>query len=288
MIADGGFSWNSGMFVFSTTHFLKECRAHAPDIVSAVEKAVAGATKDLDFLRLDSLAFAAAPNISIDYALFEKTDHAAVVPAAIDWSDLGSWDAVWKAGAHDQGGNLQRGPVTLGAVHRSLVVSESHHVVVDGLEDIAVLASEDAIYVGRLSSAQNVGAMVKRLKADSATRSLTETHRTSYRPWGGYSSVLLGERFQVKRLFVHPGKRLSLQKHHHRSEHWVVVRGTAEVQVGDQTSVLRENESVYIPQGSVHRLANPGKIRLELVEVQTGSYLGEDDIIRIEDEFGRR
>lgn len=287
MIEQGGFSWNSGMFVFTTESFFKACDQHAPDVLAAAEAAIARAVADLDFLRLDRDAFAAAPAISIDYALFEKTDRAAVVPAAITWSDLGSWDAVWKSGQQDESGNVRHGPVTLGAVTQSLVFSERHHVVVEGIDDIAVLASEDAIYIGRLSAAQQVGAIVKQLQADPLTRPLTETHQTSYRPWGGYSSILVGERFQVKRLFVRPGKRLSLQKHHHRAEHWVVVRGTAEVEVDGDRLVLRENESVYIPQGALHRLTNPGKIMLEVIEVQTGSYLGEDDIVRIADEFGR-
>jgi mannose-1-phosphate guanylyltransferase len=287
MIASGTYSWNSGMFFFSGPAFLEECAALAPDVHAAAQDAVLAARSDLDFIRLDEKAFERAPDISVDYAIFEKTARAAVVPAPIQWSDLGSWDAVWKSGVRDASGNYGAGPVTLNALTRSLVISEKHHVVVDGLDDVAVLASEDAVYVGRLSSAQSVGAVVKHLKSDPATLALTETHQTSYRPWGGYSSVLNGERFQVKRLFVKPGKRLSLQKHFHRSEHWVVVRGTAEVQVGEETRTLRENESVYIPQGTVHRLANPGKIDLELIEVQTGSYLGEDDIIRIEDEFGR-
>jgi mannose-1-phosphate guanylyltransferase len=167
------------------------------------------------------------------------------------------------------------------------VFSEGAHVAVEGLDDIAVIASDDAIFVGKLSEAQKVGALVKELKRNTLTAALTETHRTSYRPWGGYSSVLIGDRFQVKRLFVKPGKRLSLQKHHHRSEHWIVVRGTAEVTVDGKVSMLTENESIYLPLGCTHRLANPGKILLELIEVQTGSYLGEDDIIRLEDEFGR-
>lgn len=281
------YSWNSGMFLFSGSVFLDECEALAPEVLSAAQSAVAHARSDLDFLRLDEAGFGSAPDISVDYAIFEKTTRAAVVPASIQWSDLGSWDAVWKSGAHDAQGNYGAGPVTLNALTQSLVISEKHHVVVDGLDDVAVLASEDAIYVGRLSSAQSVGAIVKHLKASPETQALTEIHQTSYRPWGGYSSVLNGERFQVKRLFVNPGKRLSLQKHFHRSEHWVVVRGTAEVQVGDDIRTLRENESVYIPQGAIHRLTNPGKILLELIEVQTGSYLGEDDIVRIEDEFGR-
>src|SRR5690606_5674019 len=179
------------------------------------------------------------------------------------------------------------GPITLRNVRRSLAISDSVHVVVDGLEDVAVIASTDAVYVGRLSEAQRVGALVKALRSGKDTAALTETHRTSYRPWGGYTSVLNGDRFQVKRLFVKPGKKLSLQKHHHRAEHWVVVRGTAEVTVDGEVKILAENQSIYLPLGCTHRLANPGKIELELIEVQTGSYLGEDDIIRIEDEFGR-
>ena len=287
MLAAGGFFWNSGMFVFDAAVFLEECTTLAPDILAAARASVESAQADLDFLRLDRPSFEAAPSISVDYAIFEKTSRAAVVPAAITWSDMGSWDAVWKNGNRDASDNLAQGPVTLAHTTASLVISEKYHVVVDGLDDVAVLASEDAIYVGRLSEAQSVSGIVKQLKARHDTQAITETHQTSYRPWGGYASVLNGDRFQVKRLFVKPGKRLSLQKHFHRAEHWIVVKGTAEVQVGDEVRTLAENESIYIPQGEVHRLSNPGKILLELIEVQTGSYLGEDDIIRIEDEFGR-
>lgn len=287
MIDSGNFYWNSGMFMFSAAQFLSECENLAPEVYAAARASVQSAQKDLDFIRLGEEAFAASPDISVDYAIFEKTELASVVPSPIKWSDLGSWDAVWKAGNLDSARNVQMGPTSLSNTTASLVVSEKLHVVVDGLDDVAVIASEDAVYVGRLSTAQSVGEVVKKLKENPETQALTETHQTSYRPWGGYSSVLNGERFQVKRLFVKPGKRLSLQKHHHRSEHWVVVRGTAEVQVDDKTMILRENESVYIPQGAVHRLSNIGKILLELIEVQTGSYLGEDDIIRLEDEFGR-
>src|SRR5690606_26409660 len=225
--------------------------------------------------------------ISVDYAIFEKTERAAVVAVDFRWSDLGSWDAVWKNGTQDEGRNVTSGQVTLSEVSGSLVISDHAHVAVTGLEDIAVIATNDAIYVGRLSEAQKVGEMVKRLRARKDTSALTEIHRTAYRPWGGFSSILNGDRFQVKLLFVRPGKKLSLQKHHHRAEHWVVVRGTAEVTVDGNVTTLSENQSIYLPLGCVHRLANPGKIDLELIEVQTGSYLGEDDIIRIEDEFGR-
>jgi len=287
MLSSGNYYWNSGMFLFCASTFLRECESLAPEVFEAASAAVELATTDLDFIRLDPEAFARSPDISVDYAIFEQTKLAAVVPAAIQWSDLGSWDAVWKAAKRDENNNLQRGPASLSNTAGSLIVSEKLHIAVDGLEDIAVIASEDAIYVGRLSEAQNVGLMVKRLCANPDTRALTTTHKTTYRPWGGYSSVDDGERFQVKRLFVKPGKRLSLQKHHHRSEHWVVVRGTAEIQIDEKIMTLSENESVYIPQGSVHRLFNPGKILLELIEVQTGSYLREDDIIRLDDEFGR-
>ncbi len=287
MLAAGGFLWNSGMFMVSARQFLSECQRLAPKTYAAAKGAVAGAKPDLDFVRLDQAAFASAPDISVDYAIFERTDKAAVVPTSFGWSDLGTWDSVWKAHNRDATGNVSIGPSSLSNTSNALVVTDGAHVVVDGLQDIAVIASEDAIFVGRLSEARNVGVVAKALKANSLTQPLTEAHKTQYRPWGGYSSILSGERFQVKRLFVKPGKKLSLQKHHHRSEHWVVVKGTAEVTLDDRVFTLTENESVYLPLGCVHRLGNPGKLTLELIEVQTGSYLGEDDIIRLEDEFGR-
>jgi mannose-1-phosphate guanylyltransferase len=287
MLASGGYLWNSGMFMLPVGLFLRELRQYAPKVLEAAGEAVAKAQHDLDFERLDEQAFARAPDISVDYAIFEKTPIAAVVPSPITWSDLGSWDSVWKTGQRDEAGNVADGSTTVLDTRNSLVISRDIHVAVQGLDNVAVIASEDAVYVGRMEDSQNVGKLVKHLAALPKTAKLTETHPTAYRPWGGYTSVLNGERFQVKRLFVTPGKRLSLQRHHHRSEHWIVVRGTAEVTIGENTVPLRENESVYIPQGEVHRLANPGKILLELIEVQTGSYLGEDDIIRMEDEFGR-
>ncbi|KQX42498.1 mannose-1-phosphate guanyltransferase [Devosia sp. Root436] len=287
LLAEGGYFWNSGMFMIGAGSFLQECEALAHDTLTAARGAVSNARTDLDFIRLDEAAFAAAPNISVDYAIFEKTGKAAVVAVDFGWSDLGSWDAVWKNARRDAAQNLTQGAVTLDGVSNSLVVSDHPHVAVSGLDDIAVIATNDAVYVGRLSEAQKVGGMVKTLRAGKDTVGLTEIHKTAYRPWGGYSSILNGERFQVKRLFVKPGKKLSLQKHHHRAEHWIVVRGTAEVTIDGTVTVLSENESIYLPLGCVHRLANPGKIELELIEVQTGSYLGEDDIIRIEDEFGR-
>jgi mannose-1-phosphate guanylyltransferase len=287
MLDSGGYYWNTGMFMLGVETFLAEVQALAPDCYTAAEGAVAAARADLDFVRLDEQSFAKAPNISVDYAIFEKTKLVSLVPVTFAWSDVGSWDSVWKISPKDAASNVSGANATLSNTSNSLVMSEKAHVAIEGLDDVVVIASEDAIYVGKLSEAQKVGPMVKALKANPATVGLTEIHRTAYRPWGGYSSILAGDRFQVKRLFVHPGKRLSLQKHHHRSEHWVVVRGTAEVTLDGKVSMLSENESIYLPLGCTHRLANPGKILLELIEVQTGSYLGEDDIIRIEDEFGR-
>jgi mannose-1-phosphate guanylyltransferase len=287
MLEAEDFSWNSGMFMLGAANFLAECQQLSPETYAAAANAFGAAKKDLDFLRLDDVAFSAAPDISVDYAIFERTTKAAVLPVSFSWSDLGSWDAVWSAHAKDGEGNVRIGSSTLSNTSNALIFTDKAHVVVEGLDDVVVIASEDAIFVGRLSQSQKVGALTKRLRADTATRPLTEIHRTAYRPWGGYSSVLQGERFQVKRLFVNPGKKLSLQRHHHRSEHWVVVRGTAQVTVDGVDKVLSENESIYLPLGCTHRLANPGKILLELIEVQTGSYLGEDDIVRIEDEFGR-
>lgn len=287
MLATGGYLWNSGMFVIGARTFLEECAVLAPDTLAAAEQAVSQAKRDLDFVRLDEPTFAKAPHISVDYAIFEKSTKVDVVAVDFPWSDLGSWDAVWKSSEQDEHHNFTQGQVSLDDVEGSLVITDHPHVAVSGLTDVAVIATNDAVFVGKLSEAQKVGGMVKRLRADKATAGLTEIHRTAYRPWGGYASVLNGERFQVKRLFVKPGKKLSLQKHHHRAEHWIVVRGTAEVTIDGTVTVLSENQSIYLPLGCVHRLANPGKIELELIEVQTGSYLGEDDIIRIEDEFGR-
>ncbi|MDB5622689.1 MAG: cpsB [Devosia sp.] len=287
MLASGNFFWNAGIFMISAARFLDECRTHAPQTFSSAQQAVSRATIDLDFVRLDQAAFESAPDISVDYAVFEKTAAAVVVPVTYQWSDLGAWNAVWDVSRKDHAGNAATGRATFSNTSGSLVISDKAHVALEGLADVAVIATEDAIYVGKLSEAQKVGAMVATLRQNPDTAPLTELHQTAYRPWGGYSSVLSGERFQVKRLFVHPGKQLSLQRHHHRSEHWIVVRGTAEVTVDGTVTVLAENQSIYLPLGATHRLANPGKILLELIEVQTGSYLGEDDIVRIEDDFGR-
>lgn len=287
MLANGRYLWNSGMFMLPVGLFLAEIATFAPEVHDAARKAVAGAASDLDFVRLDSEAFSEAPDISVDYAVFEKTRHAAVVPSSFSWSDLGSWDSVWAIGEKDESGNVVGQRATVSNTRNSLILSRDIHLAVHGLDDMAVIASEDAVYVGRLADSQNVGQIVKQLAKAPQTRALTQVHPTSYKPWGAVASVLSGERFEVKRLHVAPGRKISLQKHHHRSEHWIVVRGTAEITIGDKTRLLHENESIYIPQGEVHRLSNPGKIPLELIEVQTGSYLKDDDVVRLDDEFGR-
>lgn len=287
MVAAGGFYWNSGMFMFRARTLLDEMHDHSPEVGYSAQAAVAGAVVDTDFIRLEAAAFGDSPNISIDYAVMEKTANATVVPSPFKWSDLGSWDAVWKSGERDNNGNVAAMNTTLVDTTNSLVLTHGVHLAVHGLKDVAVIASEDAVYVGRLEDSQNVGGIVKTLASLPATVKFTESHPTSYRPWGGYTSILTGDRFHVKRIFVYPGRKLSLQKHHHRSEHWVVVKGTAQVTIGGKAQVLRENESIYVPLGEVHRIENPGKISLELIEVQTGSYLGEDDVVRLADEFGR-
>jgi mannose-1-phosphate guanylyltransferase len=287
MLDEGGYVWNSGMFLFSVNSFAANAQTLAPEVWEAASGSVAKARPDLDFVRLDAQTYATSPTISVDYALFEKTDRAAVVPAPIVWSDLGTWKALHEYETGDEQGNVVLGKATLVDTSNALVVSDTLHVAVQGLDNICVVATDDSVYVAPLDRSEEVKTLVQTLQDHEETKPLTETHRTCYRPWGGYSSILNGTRFQVKRLFVKPGAKLSLQKHHHRAEHWVVVRGTAEVTIDDHVQLLMENQSVYIPQGSVHRLANPGKILLELIEVQSGSYLGEDDIIRLEDDFNR-
>lgn len=287
LLASGRYLWNSGMFMLPVGQFLAELLRFAPAVHDAAQCAIQETRHDLEFDRLDEAAFSQAPDISVDYAVFENTPNAAVVPSSFSWSDLGSWDSVWAIGEKDEQGNVVGENVSVSNTRNSLVLSRDIHLAVHGLEDVAVIASEDAVYVGHLKDSQDVGKIVKKLALSPKTRPLTETHPTSYRPWGDVSAVLSGERFEVKRLHVRPGRKISLQKHHHRSEHWIVVRGTAEITVGDETRLLHENESVYIPQGVVHRLTNPGKIPLELIEVQTGSYLRDDDTVRLDDEFGR-
>ena len=285
MLAAGGYLWNSGMFVFTAKTLLEEMQIHAPDVLVAVRKALAGRKPDLDFIRLERAAFTACPDISLDYAVAERTERAAVVPANIGWSDIGSWGALWELGAKDNAGNVAQGDVLLENATNCYVRSDGMLTAVVGLRDVVVVTTEDAVLALHRDHAQDVKRIVDKLKA--AKRHEGIAHNRMYRPWGFYESLIAGDRFQVKRIVVHPGNKLSLQKHFHRAEHWVVVAGTALVTREDEKIMLRENESVYLPLGSVHRLENPGKIDLELIEVQSGSYLGEDDIVRLEDNYGR-
>ena len=277
--------WNSGNFLFRADVLLAELARFEPAMAQAVEAAVAAATTDLGFVRLDEKAFGQATQKSIDYAVMEKTERAAVVEGRFRWSDIGSWDAVFEVASPDAGGNAASGPVLAIDAKGCIVHADGKLTAVLGVEDLIVVTTPDAVLVLPRSRAEDVKTLVAELKRKGRTEA-TE-HRRVHRPWGHYESVDGGERFQVKRIVVFPGGKLSLQKHHHRAEHWVVVRGTAEVTVGDQVKVVHENESIYIPIGSVHRLANPGRIGLELIEVQTGSYLGEDDIVRLEDVYRR-
>jgi len=284
-LAGGRHLWNSGMFVATASALIAELERHEPALLAAVRASVEGAKRDMDFVRLAPDAFAAAPSISIDYAVMERTRHAAVVPAAIGWSDIGSWDSLWEISAKDGAGNATTGPVELLDARNCIVRSEGILTGVVGLEDAVVVVTDDAVLAMHRSRAQDVKKLVEALKA-RGHKEATE-HRRAYRPWGHYEGLILGERFQVKKIQVRPGAKLSLQKHFHRAEHWVVVSGTAIVRRDQEEILLRENESVYLPLGCVHRMENPGMIPLVLIEVQSGSYLGEDDIVRFEDTYGR-
>jgi mannose-1-phosphate guanylyltransferase/mannose-6-phosphate isomerase len=280
-----GYLWNSGNFLFRADTLLHELAAFEPDMLAAAEAAVEAAADDLGFLRLDPAAFGRSPQKSIDYAVMERTQRAAVVEGNFRWSDVGSWDALFDIGDRDAGGNVLRGPVVATDIENCVIHAEDRLVAALGIKDLVVVATPDAVLVAPRSRAQDVRELVTKLKG--AQRKEATDHRRVHRPWGYYDSVDMGERFQVKRIVVQPGGTLSLQKHLHRSEHWVVVRGTAEVTIGDEVKLVHENESIYVPTGTVHRLANQGKIPLEIVEVQTGSYLGEDDIIRLDDVYRR-
>ena len=281
----GTFAWNSGMFVFSARRYLEELGRHAPAVLAACRAAWEKAATDLDFVRLDEAAFAACPADSIDYAVMEKTDSAAVVPVDIGWSDVGSWATLWEVGEKDARGNVLRGDVQVQGSENCYIRAEKRMVSVLGLSDTVVIETDDAVLVASKDEAQKVKDIVGRLHAAKRTEHVS--HRRVYRPWGYYESIDAGDRFQVKRLMVKPGAALSLQMHHHRAEHWVVVSGTAKVTRGDEVKLLAENESTYIPIGVKHRLENPGKVELHLIEVQSGGYLGEDDIVRFEDVYRR-
>ena len=278
--------WNSGNFAFRSDIMLSEIARFEPEIAAAAKSAVEGMTRDLDFLRLPVEPFQRAPKKSIDYAVMERTNLAAVVPIDCGWSDVGSWNAVWDVLEHDARGNASTGPVVFHNSRNSLARSDDTILTaVVGVENIVVVTTPDAVLVTSRDKAEEVKTLVEKLKAQNRQQAVQ--HLRIYRPWGYYQGVDVGGRYQVKRIVVKPNAKLSLQKHFHRAEHWVVVRGTAEVTIGSEMQIVHENESTYIPIGSVHRLANPGKIPLELIEVQVGSYLGEDDIVRLTDEYGR-
>ena len=285
-LASGQYFWNSGMFLFQASRYLAELERHAPAMLAACRAAFEGAKRDTDFVRLDKAAFAACPSDSIDYAVMEKTADAAVLPIDVGWNDVGSWSALWQVAQQDGDGNAHHGDVLALDCHDTLAWADRRLVAMIGLRDVVVVDSDDSLLVAHKDHVQEVKAVVAKLKA--AGRPESSLHRKVYRPWGAYDSIDMGERFQVKRITVNPGAALSLQMHHHRAEHWIVVSGTAEVTRGEETLLLSENQSTYIPLGVTHRLRNPGKVALELIEVQSGSYLGEDDIVRLEDVYGRR
>jgi len=280
-----GYLWNSGNFMFRAGVLLDEYRSVDADSMEAVGAAVDKAGRDLDFVKLEPEAFAKAKAISIDYAVMEKTLHAAVVPVACGWSDVGSWHAVWELSGKDSHGNAAQGAAVFEDSRNCNVSTDKALVALEGVDDLVVVATQDAVLVSRQKDANGLKRLVARLK--TVAPHLTEDHLKVHRPWGNYQSIDTGDRHQVKRIVVKPGGRLSLQKHHHRSEHWIVVRGAARVTVNEVVKTVHENESIYVPIGATHRLENPGKILLELIEVQTGSYLGEDDIIRLEDDYRR-
>ena len=284
-LASGDYYWNSGMFMFKASRYLEELKQFRPDILVACEKAMAVQNADLDFVRLDEQAFKACPDESIDYAVMENTEDAVVIPLDAGWSDVGSWSSLSDISDKDTLGNAVQGDVMLHDTRNTYVRSEKKLIAAVGVDDLVITESDDAVLVSRKDRVQDVKKIVERLKAENRTEA--KLHRKVYRPWGAYDSIDCGDRFQVKRITVKPGAKLSLQKHYHRAEHWIVVKGTALVTNGGEDILLTENQSTYIPIGAVHRLENPGKFDLELIEVQSGGYLGEDDIVRLEDTYGR-
>lgn len=284
-VASGQYDWNSGMFLFRASVYLQELHSHRPDILAACQKALAAPQNDLDFVRVDAAAFEACPSDSIDYAVMEKTAQAAVVPMAAGWSDVGAFSSLWEISRKDEQGNAFNGDVFAFDTENTFVDAENALVATVGLKDTVIVQTKDAVLVAARDRVQDVKKIVEQLKAQG--RSEPKLHRQVYRPWGHYDSIDAGARYQVKRITVSPGAKLSVQMHHHRAEHWVVVSGTARVTLDGVERLLAENESIYLPVGAVHALENPGKIPLELIEVQVGSYLGEDDIVRFEDRYGR-
>lgn len=284
-LSSGDYFWNSGMFLFKASRYLAELAAFRPDILQACQLAIENPQADLEFIRVDKQAFASCPEDSIDYAVMERTADAVVIPLAAGWSDVGSWNALWEVCEQNAEGNVLVGDVLTHNVSDSYVNAEQRLVSLVGVDNLVVIETKDAVLVADKSQVQDVKLIVDRLKRQGRTEA--KLHREVYRPWGKYDSIDQGERYQVKRITVKPGAKLSVQMHHHRAEHWIVVSGTAKVTNGDREILLTENQSTYIPVGVIHALENPGKIPLELIEVQSGSYLGEDDIVRFEDRYGR-
>jgi len=285
-VESGEYLWNSGMFMFKASRYLEELVKFRPDMYKACEQAMLGSETDEDFIRPEKGAFENCPEDSIDYAVMEKTEDAVVVPVDCGWSDVGSWSSLWDVTDKDAEGNVLNGEVMTHETTNSYIKSDGKLIATVGLDSVVVVESDDAILVADKSKVQDVKKIFARLKAKG--RSEAFLHRKVYRPWGYFDSIDNGERFQVKRIYVDPGAQLSLQMHHHRAEHWVVVKGTAQVTRGDETFIVTENQSTYIPIGTKHRLLNPGSIPLEMIEVQSGSYLGEDDIVRFDDIYGRK
>ena len=284
-LANGSYFWNSGMFMFRASRYLEELETYRPDILAACRAALAGGSQDMHFTRVDEAAFAACPDDSVDYAVMEKTADAVMVPLDAGWSDIGSWTALWDVSDKDPQGNVFKGDVLNQQSRNTYVHADSRLVATVGLDDLVIVETKDAVLVAHKDHVQDVKKIVEQLKNGSRTEHIN--HREVYRPWGVYDSVDNGHRYQVKRITVKPGAKLSVQMHHHRAEHWIVVSGTARVTNGEKTYLVCENESTYIPIGQIHALENPGVIPLELIEVQSGSYLGEDDIVRFEDIYGR-
>ena len=285
-LESGSYLWNSGMFLLGAAAYLDELAAHAPEILKCCREAMEGANRDMDFIRPEPAIFDSCPADSIDYAVMENTDRGGVVSLDCGWSDVGAWSALWDVSERDSDGNASRGDVILDNCSDSYFYSDSRLVAATGVDGLVVVETADAVLVADRNQVQDVKRIVNRLKAQE--RPEVSLHRRVYRPWGSYESLVTSERFQVKRIIVDPGERLSLQMHHHRAEHWIVVSGTAEVTCEDKVFMLGEDESTYIPLGNKHRLANPGRIPLELIEVQSGTYLGEDDIVRFDDQYGRK
>ncbi|GAB2638491.1 mannose-1-phosphate guanylyltransferase/mannose-6-phosphate isomerase [Vibrio panuliri] len=287
-VKTGEYYWNSGMFMFKASRYLDELKQHNPEIYNSCKKAFSGALSDFDFIRVEPEAFFACPSDSIDYAVMEKTSDATVIPMDAGWSDVGSWSALWDISEKDDKGNVTKGDVITIGSSGNYIHSESKLVAAVGIDDLVVVEAKDAVLIANRSKVQLVKSIVERLKNED--RNEYKIHREAYRPWGKYDSLDVGIRDSVKRITVYPGKKLSKQMHHHRAEHWIVVSGTAKVTIGDNTFIISEDQSTFIPLGTLHALENPGKIPLEIIEVQTGEYLGEDDIVRFEtnEVFGRK